>query len=372
MSNLEQVKALLSGKTPGRKTGGGDAQFYNFPSGTDEVRFRLLPKHNRDDLPFNVVKKHYGLPESGKKGLTCATTFEMECPVCEVLQHFEDQGVNNDVLKDWAAGINGRANILVKKDPTQKVHPGQPQVARFTAGMVKWFVDLLESDSDAMMIADPFDGRDILAKREKFNGKFKINAAFSNTRIADTDEAVESILASMVDIDNFDKAPSDDDINMLRKEAEALRDVIENKVLSTTTDNGGEPDHHEQDEAPKMETRKTTTTAQRPTGTTARPAATATKTNPPPAAKAGTTLGKTPPPAKAAASVAAPKTAAKPAAAKAPAPAPQALTSNKPNGSPECYSDPGVYVEGSDKCTRCEYEFECQGAIAAGVAGEAS
>jgi hypothetical protein len=339
-TSLEQIKNMLNRKSAGQKESGGNIKWYKFPKGTEEVKFRLLPAWQGADFPIKVMKRHYGIPGLGdKKSAMCPTTFDLECPVCEVLSKYEGKTEKTD---DYAARLTGNANILVKKDPTQSgINALEAKVAGLSKGQVDWFVDLFTSDEDAKhALTDPYEGRDVVAKREKFNGKFEMRTAFSPSPIGDENQ-VDSVLAGITNLDEVYKAPTDDDINLLMKSAKELDEIIENLIMSTATPNGGVDDHDEIDAPPKME-----------------------KTKPAPAAvqkqqaakTTGANLGK-PQGAKPQTQVSAPKTTAattKPAAAASP------KSNAKPAGSPECFGVAGEHNAESDKCVVCEWEYQCE------------
>jgi hypothetical protein len=409
-SSLSSIKAALSGKAPGAKGGGGDIKWYSPPKGTEKVRLRVLPMKDKD-FPIKMLMRHYNIPDLEKNPI-CLTMYEKECPVCEVLKEYDGQ----IDLSDWASSVQCYANVLVRNDPTQKVHAKEVHVLRGSRGVLQWFVDIWDEEGGPT-ICDPYDGRDINIHRKKFNGAFEVNPAFSSSAIADDTEEVDQILSKVVDLDKIWGAPNDNDMAEIKKGAEALREVIENKILAASNGDESEPaadpdvadtsmpdsddqavegategeeetateetateeevpaeEEQQEEEAPAPPPKAAPATKKPAPQPATKPAAA--KPAARPAAGAGTsTASKTAPATKVATPApkpgsSLPKPGAKPGGAapsKAPpaktAPKPSRVRVEKPKGAPDCFADAGVYDENSDKCLECPHDFNCREAI---------
>ena len=353
MATFEEIKAMLAGKKQSNNF--EKKPFYKFPPGTDEVKLRILPAWEGSEAPFKPTMQHFGIPGSDKP-LPCLRLHGLECPICEVLAKYEGQSKE---LYQYQTKSGAAVNVLVRKDDTQKINAKEPMPARLSEAQLEFCINLL-SEGD---ITDPYEGRDIIVKRKKYNGAFEMRPAFSASSIGDDQADIESILTKLTNFDThmFFQKPNDDDINMVLKCARELDDMIENKILAHGTSNGGVSDHSDEDSAPTAEEKpgklvkkpEATKPVTKPAATVARPAATNTGTvakpvSKPAAAAPASTVTKP--------GATKPATVAKPAAAK---------VENAPAGAPECFGLVGEYVENSEKCTKCEYEYQCQGVVAA-------
>lgn len=364
MSSLDHIKKMLSGKSAGAKKSEGDLNFYRFPKGTDEVRVRVLPPWEGSEVPFKLMNRHYDIPGSNK-GVKCLESWGIECPICETLREYEGR----IDLSNWSANVSFHFNLLVRKDPTQKFDAKTVYVGTGSKGLLMWLVDMWQ-DEEGKTMFDAYEGRDILVKREKAEGKFNIRPAFSPSPIADHDE-VESVLASLVNLDKIWPNPDDSVVAKTREYADNLREVIENRLLSTgegtgPTFNADEPipdTFHAQDEEQAQEE---PAAGKRPAPVASKPAAKAA-----PASSAKTAASK---PATSTARPASSATAPKAAAASAAKPAPAApaksgkVNVERPNGSPECFASKDVYNPDSNRCLECQYEFHCSEKIASASA----
>lgn len=370
LSAMDRIRQSLKGRAPGSKSQ-QDLRFYKFPKGKDEVRIRILPPWEGAELPFKMVKKHYNLPDSDNSIVICAATFGEECEVCEVLAAYEDQ---LDV-SDYASSASVHANIIVRKDPTQNVNPHLTHIMNGSRGMLDYLFGVFE-DGEGQALTDAYEGRDIKVKREKANGKFIINPAFSGSPLADSEEEIAEILGNLYNLDKIKSFGSNDDDTMdkIRSAAASLKETIENKLLtlggSGDQIEGGEEvsdddtpyddeaveeieETQEPEPAPPV---KAAATKVRP-GATAQPVRTA-----PVAAKPVQARPASPKPA--AVTKAAPTAAVKPVAAK-----PVASSIEIPEGAPECFNDEGVYDRDRQECIDCQVEFNCYQALEArGVA----
>jgi hypothetical protein len=352
-------------------------------------------------------------------------TWDEECDVCDVLQEYDGR---LEKISEWAGAVSGNANMLIKKDKTQNCHAMKVHVGGLSKGVVGWILDAWEQEGGAQAITDPYEGKDLIMKREKFNGKFDIKAAFSSSSIAESQEEIDSILANIVNLDKVFKAPDDDVRVTVREAATKLRDTIENLIMNMTGNEEGQVPGHDPDEPlptftaeevaseegeatnegeeevqdPPPPPPKKTTTVARPTGN--KPAATVAKptvTRPAAAApKAGTTAkvqpktqtavggkpaGTTAKPgatnkvgtsvsrpngaattAKPVGTVAKPGTTAKGTTA-APKVAPKTgkMKADTPADAPECFADANVHNEDSEVCLECPHEFACKTQIEA-------
>lgn len=388
-SDLDVIRKVLAGKSPGSKQGKGDIKWYGFPKTTEEVRLRILPPMEGKEFPFKMLLRHYQVPDMENNPI-CPVTFGQECEICNVIKEFEGR----IDCSEWSAQVQCYANVQVKKDPTQAgFNTKEVYVLRSSRGMLKWFSDLWD-DEEGKSICDAYEGRDIIVKRKKYNGALEIRPAFSASPIGDTQEEIESILSKRVDLDKIWGEPDDNDRAEIIKGATALKEVIENKILQMAGDEhvpaedpdvpdetmpeaespaeGEEtPDAEEEILAeepaePETSPAKVVKTAAVAKSTAGKPAtatkqATSTASKPATATKLAVTPAKVVP--KAAAPSAGKPHVRKPSVVAAPAKPASKAKVTKPNDAPECFSNNGVYDENAEKCLECPHEFNCREAI---------
>lgn len=355
--DFKGLKKALSNKPAGSSTA-GKMPTYKFPKDTDTVILRLIPNPSPKGNNFKLTHQHPRLPGNEKKIIKCLEAYGLDCDVCSVLKEFD--GRLEDV-KNWSTRANAVANVLVKKDTTQKIANNVPHRVYFGPGFMNFIAKYAEEEGeDALATAmfDPHAGRDLIVNRKSYEGAFEFKFSMSEKPI----ENFEEIMAGVKDLDETFKDPNDNDIADNSKAAKTLKqyikDRIQRQVTGTGADDGGDYEDEsnknrkikdeEEDDIPENKLGKSAKPASKPA---AKPKvdeqeeeAQEEQEEPPKksAKPAATTKAATPP--------------AKPKETKG--------NSNKPANAPECFGDANVYNnEDDDPCLSCVVSLKCKTTI---------
>lgn len=341
-ADLEKMKAMLNGanSNAGAKKG-NDYHWYRPPSGTEEVKIRVLPHWSDvNTFPARLVIKHYKVPggrDNQPGSATCMRTFERDCPICNVLNEFEGR---LEELNKWGPVASFYFNILVLQDPTQQIKSGVPHLWGARESFFNYFSKMWENPEERIVI-DPNQGRDMYIQRETYNGKFGYRPGFSSRPIADTAEGIQSLMSQITDLDKIWTLPDDDDVAKLSERAAQLRNAIEDRILKLGQDLGAPTTTPLQQNFQQPPAQQNQQTVQNPVQ------------NPPPVQNQQTPVQNPPvqnPPVEN-------------------NPNPQVPTVNRPPNAPECFGIQAQYDADSKKCNDCPLEFHCDEAIRASARG---
>ena len=391
--NLDAIRNTLSQrkqhKPVGAKAGGDGKRWYQLPDGTEQIRLRFLPQYNERGVPGRVIYYHYSisLPEELKADkypttkIICMSTFNQQCPYCEMLREYEGRIELDKMAAQGAAYFN----ILVLEDPTKPPghkeypEPTLPHVMRASAFTLDWLYNNI-MNKDIGDITDPRTGANVTLYRKSNKGAYERQVARQSQAIGD-EAAIVKILENMYDLDKFNSWLPPDEAGMRKivSITAATKLALEERVISLssqapmmpTTQHTGEPAAYQ---PPTNQLPPPTTAAANqgylpPTATQPAPVY-----NPPPetapisntATKMPTTQSQEAAPAL---NTSSPPQTINPAAptTQAAAPATQVATQAgavaRPAGSPDCYANPQVFNPESQKCLLCPFDFNCEETI---------
>lgn len=353
------------GETGG--SAGSKVKWYNLPA-TGELRVRFLPPVGDNPVPGKIVHKHYNMPSHKGLGdnsnITCFKTYDMECPICEVLDEYRDR-LGPQQMKEFSASL-AFFNVLIlgQKD----ADPETVHVLKTSEYNYEWMLQQLVN-VEVGDITDPEDGANVTFKRKKDKGPFDRIISRKPSPISATPEGIQTILDSMYDLDAIWKDPDDSYVNIAREIAKGLRTIIEDRLIKMGNANEGDLKQPVKEVQSAKRTRATATAAPEPEpetdGGEPEPVGEepeteeTTTTSSATHRRARATAASAPEPA----APAAPATRGRAKTQAAPAAAPDAKTTtatnatSAPKGAPECFGK--QHDESSKKCISCPFEFDC-------------
>jgi hypothetical protein len=297
-----------------------DIPFYSLPDGTEKVLLRFGPPLAHERLPGRIIRTHWGVGADNAK-VHCYRNYGLDCPMCELLKEYEPRIETSD----WSPAAKAYFNVWVLSDPSyesryeKKLNPKQVHLLGASDFNYEWLLDNI-LNPEVGDVTDPLNGSNVTFEREKKKGKFKRTVSRGSSPVSTNTEEMKTMLEGMYDMAKIWKNP-DDTYHAKMKDAVAYtRDVLENKILTLST---------ETVEEPKDETSKSNQT-------TAKTSKETVKSAPTNSSNAATVLNT------------------------------QSNTSKKPAGAPDCFSmkekfeDKDYY---NNKCVLCAHEYQCKEAI---------
>lgn len=226
--DFKAAKALLESRkgesTSKGSKGTNDVRWASLPedTGTD-FKFRFLPPYGGQPVPGKVVYKHYGLPEhAGIKGnITCFKTYGLECPICKVLEEYN----NMDITKDFS-GSSSYFNVLVLDNPNYD--PKLPYILKASAFTYDWLLQQV-LNSEVGDISDPEFGNNVVFRRKFKKGAFERVILRDSTPIDEDPTKIDTVLSSMYDFNLIWRSPDDSYLNIASDLAKDLKNIIEDR-----------------------------------------------------------------------------------------------------------------------------------------------
>jgi uncharacterized membrane protein YgcG len=224
---LAQKKKERSDRGGG--SGGSEVRWAGLPD-TGEMKVRFLPPYGDERVPGMVVHKHYNLPEHEglKRGgnITCFRTWELECPICKVLDEYKDQ-LGEDALKDFT-GSAAYFNVLILEN--NEYNPKTPYLLKTSEYNYMWLLEQF-CNMDIGDITDVEDGAHVIFKRKAKKGAFERSISRRSSAIGDSPEDIDVILDDMYDMKKIWREPDDNYYNIADDLAADLRDILEDRLL---------------------------------------------------------------------------------------------------------------------------------------------
>lgn len=315
--NTEWAKKLLD---KNKERGRGDGPRYRFASlpKTGYMKFNLIEPDAEGRLGM-LVFKHYNVPheEAGrlesKHHVCVANTFpdqEVACPICDVLNKLQAEGIPETALKDYQASGKGyvRARIVdAKPDDNGPFSSDEVVILGLTEYSLLWIIQKY-MDPDFGDFLDPHRCATLKFHREKANSKWERDILGNYGPLAPTEEGIQALVqaAEAIDLYKVWTFPKDEimevqvqDARLLATQVRKLQGVLRRQEQEGAVDHGVDRKVH--DDAAVAERVMQATVSK--------------------------------------------------------------LQGFRPAGSPTCFADPAVFSEISDKCLVCSYSVECENTI---------
>jgi len=216
MSNLAKYGSYSEDAAAKEKEslqGGGN--FMKLEVGKNVVRF--LPPAPGRRSPFRTVYQHY-IRVPGQQQPVVFTCPRMEakerCKACEKGQRLQGSAnkADRDMARDYFPSRRIMANVLNRKD-----EDAGAQVLGFGKMVHEELIEIRENNGD---FTHPLEGFDITITRTgtgKNDTRYKVTPSRDNTQLSETVEKMEEILEGMIDLDQFAKIYSDEELEAKMK-----------------------------------------------------------------------------------------------------------------------------------------------------------
>lgn len=234
--DLDKIKEILNSRPKSgaaKEESGPNYNWFRIPR-SGEIKLRFLPPTPQSGVPGKIVYKHYNIPEKGN--INCAKTWKMECPLCKMLEELKYK-FEESTLEPFKCIARAYHNVLVLGGSGSNAYdtttnkPADPKTPYILASSEFNFYWLLEriSDPDTGDITDPRTGSAVVFKRKRDGGPLERNVARAASPIADTDEQIEKILASLPELDNIWRYPDDKYFSAIN----LVTDTLRHQILTT-------------------------------------------------------------------------------------------------------------------------------------------
>jgi len=176
-----------------------------------EAIIRFLPQKDIDLSPVALYYKH-GFRENGKWFWeNCPFTLGNDCPVCDYVQPFWDEGSEASKKKagKYSRKKNHIANILVIKDPAKPENNGKTFLFNFGVSIFEKLMEKLAPESElseVSMVHDLWDGQNFhlkSKKKDKYPNYDTSEFLPTKTAIAESDDEIKVIYDAIIDLDEF-------------------------------------------------------------------------------------------------------------------------------------------------------------------------
>jgi len=176
-----------------------------------EAIIRFLPQKDIDLSPVALYYKH-GFQENGKWFWeNCPFTLGKDCPVCDYVQPFWDEGSEPSKKKagKYSRKKNHVANILVVKDPAKPENNGKQFLFNFGVSIFDKLMEKLAPESElseVSMVHDLWDGQNFhlkSKKKDKYPNYDTSEFLPAKTPIAKTDKEIETFYNAIIDLNEF-------------------------------------------------------------------------------------------------------------------------------------------------------------------------
>jgi hypothetical protein len=213
-------------KAEGGKGGFGDKRWFKLPD-LGEVKLRFLPPIDGEPVPGMIVYKHYNLPEHEdlKGNITCFKTWGAECPICKVIEEFQDNF--KDKLSDYY-GASSYFNVLVLDQAG--FDPTLAYILQSSDYTYEWVLSQVVN-AEVGDITHVTEGANVTFRRKKKKGAFDRIISRRSSAIADTEDGIDDILDSMYDFKKIWREGDDNYYNIAEDLAEDLREIIKERLL---------------------------------------------------------------------------------------------------------------------------------------------
>lgn len=241
--DAEKIKEYLANKgqkkLPGQEERNDSKYnwFGKWPQGLEKTILKIFPPLKGKPFPGKLVYKHYQIP--GKMtSATCLATHDIECPICQLLAEYEGRLD----LKDWAGA--SRAWVVCRvvrvtdehgNDMKHDYKTDEPTIVPFSEFNHDWMLNQF-INPEVGDITDPKAGHSITKYRATPGGKFEKTISLKPTPLGDTDEMTTKLLSEQYDLDEIWKSPDDNYLKKLKGCAAAIKDVIENRLMTLASD----------------------------------------------------------------------------------------------------------------------------------------
>lgn len=186
------------------------ARWYKLPDSTDPVHLRFLPAIHGATKSGRLVWYHYGV--HGIRKIFCFSTYELECPLCSLLEEIEKSPwLQSDVLKKKRTS-KSFFNVLVLGDRTNryKYSPTTPCLLGVPGtDTFDWLSSLQTSTSGD--ITDRNSGRSVRFQREYRKGNVRRVIDAESKPLAPTEKDIQGILDRAYDLQKVWPAPDHHD-----------------------------------------------------------------------------------------------------------------------------------------------------------------
>lgn len=214
----EALRKMLDNRPSGSGSGGND--FYSLPS-QGSRKIRVLPPWEGASAPGKLVTKHFNI--SDELGVVdCLKTWDLDCPVCDVLEAFSSL---IDV-EDLEGVQRAYLNVLVLDD--DEVDPDSPKIMGGSDFNLYWLIEKI-LDPEVGDITDPDEGHSITFARKRNKGPFERTISLKPTPIASTDEKKKEILDNIKNLDKIFPEPDSDKIKKVKDAAKQLKAILKSR-----------------------------------------------------------------------------------------------------------------------------------------------
>jgi len=229
--DLEAARAMLENRPKSSSGGDGDLRWVSFPK-EGEMKIRFLPPAKESSLPGRIINTHWNLLDDDRsyKKCLCFKTFKEECPICNMLELYNDR-INTD---DWQASARSYINVLVLEN--SEYDSTLPYILGSSDYNLYWLLENI-IDPDIGDITDPINGHNVTFTRKTPNGAFDRKISLKTTPIADSEERISNILNNIFDLSKIWKAPDDEYLIYAKKLAKNTEKVIKERLLKLTQEN---------------------------------------------------------------------------------------------------------------------------------------
>lgn len=222
--NIQEIQAKLANR-PRSSSSGEKTEFkwYKLPK-EGEAKIIFLPPTHEETVPGLVQWTHWNIPEVNH--LTCLRTFEKTCPYCEALKNIQNK-VSDDILKQYQSTGRAVHNVLVIGD--KSIPANEPQIMTSGEYTYWWLLEQI-LNQEVGDITDPHAAHSVTFKRTTPGGRFERIISLRPIPIAETEEAIQAILAKAANLHNIWKYSQE-----LEDKLKTAADVAVQDLLNKTS-----------------------------------------------------------------------------------------------------------------------------------------
>jgi len=251
--DLEAAKAMLENRIKPSNT--EDIRWASFPN-EGSFKFRILPPIKSESVPGKVIYSHWGLSDDEgnlNRRVTCLKTYKMDCPICEMLEKYQERLD----ISDWSASGRSYFNALIYNE--KDYDSSLPYVLGSSDYTFYWLLEKI-IDPEIGDITDPANGHNITFKRKVFKGAFERTISLKPTPIADSEDEIKEILDKCYDLSKIWKNPDDEFIKFVTDTANKTETAIKDRILVLGNKSDSPPnDNSEKTEEKEKQTESNST-----------------------------------------------------------------------------------------------------------------